>query len=519
MEKDKKTNIILENIDMIEKVENIHVVNMNNDIRKTDFDGENTKENAIMELLNFNNTKLIGSGAEANVFDTGNGKVVKISKNPMLITAHLDECIKHENDIISHINGDNFTIPNNVIIFKGKYDFHIVEIMEKREIDLKNSNILLLPTILQLIKSVSNMHCNGIYHNDIHSGNFLLNENNEMTISDFGYSKLDSNHNYDVNHLFSRALAQLLKPDFKYLNKIISKDILDNEENLEHIKYVENELKNLKTSSSEYKLKENFYKIITYMKENFKKTDGTKITADDFILTNKEQNDIINSLDENNKEAQLKLIDFKNKMLYLLCFFTEDTLSATRNSIKNNIDKSLKLGVLEQDVKKSSQILYKKVSRKNEVDFLNNALSKLTKEESLTEEANFCLECLSKYIDSDKPIDENFFKKFYEIDKNSKEFTIVINTLIEVNKFKCAMRIKELEEKNKTLEDTENTKAFNKTDRKNPNKNLEKNDNKLEILLDEQKEYLDLLNNMDELIHFSMNPDILKYIHNNKSIK
>ena len=59
------------------------------------------------------------------------------------------------------------------------------------------------------IESLKTLHVNGVLNRDIRPSNFIIKENNQCIIIDFGFSKIFEKINEEAKELFANKLAEL----------------------------------------------------------------------------------------------------------------------------------------------------------------------------------------------------------------------------------------------------------------------------------------------------------------------
>jgi len=159
----------------------------------------------IYKIVNIHNNKIY----VLKSFKSNNNTIHYINLNEITLNIMLD----HDN--ISKIKDICF-MNNKICIIMEYYGLPINHLKNKLYFNMTNIKLILK----QLLEAVNYLHKNNIMHRDLSSNNVLLNQDNKLTIIDFGFSKF----NY-INQIFNHNVYTVCyrAPEIFLHNKYDSK--------------------------------------------------------------------------------------------------------------------------------------------------------------------------------------------------------------------------------------------------------------------------------------------------------
>ena len=172
-----------------------------------------------------------GQGSYGTVYRIiKNGVIYALKRQTVDLQHPINPVIKEA--IINIILNQTNQVPNIYLIGKSRnYVYMITECMRrdistliKESLNKENYTKIFLMRILPIIRNLSHLGNNTYMYNhgDFHSGNIMMNENNEIRIIDFGYSRIQhrsgnflQTNNYNTRYSESRDTTRLVY-DLRY---------------------------------------------------------------------------------------------------------------------------------------------------------------------------------------------------------------------------------------------------------------------------------------------------------------
>ncbi|XP_043707461.1 CBL-interacting protein kinase 18-like [Telopea speciosissima] len=166
------------------------------------------KESVLMKRYEIG--RLLGQGTFAKVYharslETGQSVAIKVIDKERILKVGLDEQIKREISVMRLVKHPNIVQLYEVMASKSKIYF-VVEYVKGGELFNKVAKGKLKEDVArkyfqQLISAVDFCHSRGVYHRDLKPENLLLDENENLKVSDFGLSALaESKHQDGLLH-------------------------------------------------------------------------------------------------------------------------------------------------------------------------------------------------------------------------------------------------------------------------------------------------------------------------------
>ncbi|XP_043704442.1 CBL-interacting protein kinase 18-like [Telopea speciosissima] len=150
--------------------------------------------------------RLLGQGTFAKVYHarslkTGQSVAIKVIDKERILKVGLDEQIKREISVMRLVKHPNIVQLYEVMASKSKIYF-VIEYAKGGELFNKVAKGKLKEDVArkyfqQLISAVDFCHSRGVYHRDLKPENLLLDENENLKVSDFGLSALAESKRQD----------------------------------------------------------------------------------------------------------------------------------------------------------------------------------------------------------------------------------------------------------------------------------------------------------------------------------
>lgn len=158
----------------------------------------NKSTNSVVLFEKYEIGKLLGVGASAKVYhatnvETGKSVAVKVMNKKKLVNGGFSPNIEREISILSRLHHPNIINLFEVLASKTKIYF-IVELASAGELfeEVTKKDKLTeehaRKYFRQLISAVKHCHSHGVYHRDLKLDNLLLDENDNLKVTDFGLS-------------------------------------------------------------------------------------------------------------------------------------------------------------------------------------------------------------------------------------------------------------------------------------------------------------------------------------------
>ena len=153
---------------------------------------------------------VVGEGAYGIVYKCKNketGKLVAIKKFKEIEDKLVQKTMKRELNMLRMLKHDNIVDFQDAFIYKGNlflvFEFvekNLLEVLEKSPDGL--SPKLIRSFVFQMCKAVHYLHTNNMIHRDVKPENLLIDENMQLKLCDFGFSRKivldDKNNNIDA---------------------------------------------------------------------------------------------------------------------------------------------------------------------------------------------------------------------------------------------------------------------------------------------------------------------------------
>ena len=143
--------------------------------------------------------RLLGQGTFAKVYyarnlKTGQSVAIKVIDKEKIVKVGLEDQIKREISIMKMVRHPNVLQLYEVMATKSKI-YHVMEYAKGGELFKKVAKGKLNEEVAwkyfrQLIDAVDFCHSRGVYHRDLKPENLLLDENDDLKVSDFGLSAI-----------------------------------------------------------------------------------------------------------------------------------------------------------------------------------------------------------------------------------------------------------------------------------------------------------------------------------------